>query len=127
MRELLLEADKSHEKEKNTWQNPPKGTFRKFLHDVGITLVFQVHPSKNKGTRKRHDADESSGGREFFPDCRGSKNYSYADNNLDQNLHYIPSCLTIIKRDLLKPRRPLDHSIAIREVDHFFLKIWLFL
>lgn len=68
---MFHETEESHQEEKYAGQDPPKGSSGEALHDLWVTIAIQIHPDKDKGAGKRHDADQTGSGRHFLPYRRG--------------------------------------------------------
>jgi len=88
-RKLFLKTEECSNKEKNTGQDAPKGSFGKGYHDIGIPTVLQVHPDQHESTGQRHNPDKTGERRVLFPDPCGDENNEQTKYRFDKDLHVI--------------------------------------
>lgn len=84
---MFPETKQGRNIENDAWKNAPESAFCEALHNVRVSIVFDVHPNKHEDTGKRHNGDESRRGRKSLTNRGGNKNYCEAYGELNDDLH----------------------------------------
>ncbi|MEZ4565986.1 MAG: hypothetical protein R2860_03145 [Desulfobacterales bacterium] len=77
-----MKQKKAVKKKSTVGSIPQSAPLVKACMTSGFSVVFQVYPDQHQGSGKGHDAHQSGGGRELFPDSRGSQNDGSAPDTL---------------------------------------------